>query len=919
MRFMKTVVAILAIAAMPVFGQRLTKDEPARTPIPRVDIPYKMFTLNNGLTLIVHEDHKAPIAAVNIWYHVGSKNEKPGKTGFAHLFEHLMFNGSENFNQDWFKALEKVGATDLNGTTNEDRTNYFQNVPLSALDQVLWLESDRMGHLLGVIDQARLDEQRGVVQNEKRQGDNEPYAIAEELVTKAAWPASHPYSHTVIGSLEDLGAASLDDVKEWFRTYYGPANAVLVVAGDVNPDDIKQRVEKYFGHIPPGPPIAHFKSWVAKRTGSQRQVAHDNVPQPRIYKVWNVPESTTREGALLDLLSDVLVSDKASRLYKRLVYDEQTASNVGAFLDAREIGSLFYIDVTGKADADVAKLEKAVDEELARLLRDGPTADEMNRVRTQYFARFVRGAERIGGFGGKSDILARSFVYGGSPDSYRKYLEWVEKATAEDLKKVGREWLSDGDYTLTILPFPRYQPAATGVDRKSVPPVSEPPAPQFVKVERATLSNGLNLVVAERHAVPTVNFNLVIDAGYASDQFALPGTAALASNMLDEGTKSLDALQISTELARLGANLFTGSNIDTTFVGLNALKTQLDDSLKLYADVIRNPSFAESDLERLRRLQIAGIQREKSSPFQMALRVMPRFIYGQGHAYSNPMTGSGTEQSVAKISRADLVKFHQTWFKPNNATLVVVGDTTVAEIRPKLEALFGTWSRGDVPKKNVATVAMNPKQQVYLIDKPGAAQSLIIAGVVAPPKSAPEDLAISTMNTILGGAFVSRLNMNLREDKHWSYGAGSFLPAASGQRMFVSYAPVQTDKTKESIAEMQRELREVLKDRTLTADELANAKTLLAQSLPGRWETANQVSNALVEMVQFHLPTDYWDTYAGRVRALSLNDANAAAVQVVRPDNLVWVVVGDRAKIEAGVRERLGNIQFIDADGNPVQ
>ncbi|HEX6083289.1 MAG TPA: pitrilysin family protein [Thermoanaerobaculia bacterium] len=918
MRFTKLFAAIALIAAMPLFAT--TKHQPDPTPVPRVDIPYKLYTLDNGLTLIVHEDHKAPIAAVNIWYHVGSKNEKPGKTGFAHLFEHLMFNGSENFNNDWFKALEKVGATDLNGTTNEDRTNYFQNVPLSALDQVLWLESDRMGHLLGAIDQARLDEQRGVVQNEKRQGDNEPYAIADELVTKAVWPSNHPYSHTVIGSLEDLGAASLDDVKEWFRTYYGPANAVLVVAGDVNPEDIKARVEKYFGDIPPGPPVAHFKSWVAKREGSQRQVAHDQVPQPRIFKVWNIPASTTRDGALLDLLSDVLVSDKASRLYKRLVYDEQTASNVSAFIDSREIGSLFYIDVTGKADADVAKLEKAIDEEVARLLRDGPTAAEMNRVRTQYFARFVRGAERIGGFGGKSDILARSFVYGGSPDSYKQTLGWIEKAVAEDLKKVGREWLSDGDYTLTILPFPRYQPASTGADRKSVPPVAEPPAPQFVKVDRATLSNGLNLIVAERHGVPTVNFNLVLDAGYASDQLATPGTAALAGNMLDEGTRTLDAIEISTELARLGANLFTGSNIDTTFVGLNALKTQLDDSLKLYADVVRNPSFAADDLERLRKLQISGIQREKASPFQMALRVMPRFIYGQGHAYSNPMTGSGTEQSVAKITRDDLVKFHQTWFKPNNATLVVVGDTTMAEIRPKLESLFGSWTRGDVPKKNVATVTMNAKPLVYMIDKPGAAQSLILAGVVAPPKSAPEDLAISTMNTVLGGAFVSRLNMNLREDKHWSYGAGSMLPAAAGQRMFIAYAPVQTDKTKESVVEVQRELREVLKDRTLTADELANAKTLLAQSLPGRWETANQVSNALVEMVQYHLPTDYWDTYAGRVRALSLNDANAAAVNVVRPDNLVWVIVGDRAKIEKGIRElNLGPVQFIDADGNPLQ
>jgi zinc protease len=914
-------VAVLALmVALPGFAQKTKASASAAASVPRIDIPYKQFTLKNGLTLLVHEDHKAPIAAVNIWYHVGSKNEPQGRSGFAHLFEHLMFNGSENFNQDWFKALEKVGATDLNGTTNEDRTNYFQNVPLSALDMVLWLESDRMGHLLNAIDQAKLDEQRGVVQNEKRQGDNEPYAIADELVTKAVWPASHPYSHTVIGSMEDLNAASLDDVKEWFKTYYGPSNAVLVVAGDVNPEDVKQRVEKYFGDIPPGPPVAHFKEWVAKRSDSSRQMAYDQVPQPRIFKVWNIPGATTREGTYLDLLSDVLVSDKASRLYKRLVYDDQSASNVGAFLDAREIGSLFYVDVTGKADADAAKLEKALDEEMARLLRDGPTADELNRVRTQYFARFIRGAERIGGFGGKSDILARSFVYGDSADQYKQVLKWIETATVDDLKKAGNKWLTEGDYTLTILPFPKFAPAATGADRKQLPQPATPPAPKFAEAKRTTLSNGMNLVVAERHDVPVVNLNLVVDAGYAADQFASPGTASLALNMMDEGTATKDALQISTELARLGANLTTGSNLDSSFVTLSALKTQLDASLGLWADVLLNPSFKQSDLDRLKTLQIAGIEREKASPQPLALRVLPRFIYGEGHAYSNPLTGSGTASSVAKITRDDLVKFHSTWFKPNNATLVVVGDTTLAEIQPKLESLLASWKRGDAPKKNIATVAHNAKPVVYMVDKPGAAQSVIIAGVVAPPKSAPEDLAISTMNTILGGAFVSRLNMNLREDKHWSYGAGSFLPAAVGQRMFIAFAPVQTDKTKESVVEMQKELKEILKDRVLTADELANAKTRMSQSLPGRWETANAVSNSLSEIVQYRLPLDYWETYPGRVKDMSLTDANAAAVQVVRPENLVWVIVGDRSKIEKGVRDlNLGEVRFLDTDGNPAQ
>ncbi|MBI3005356.1 MAG: insulinase family protein, partial [Ignavibacteriales bacterium] len=415
----------IAILAMALPAIALGQKQVAKSRALDVDIPYQKFVLENGLSLIVHEDRKAPIVAVNLWYHVGSKNEKLGKSGFAHLFEHLMFNGSENFNQDYFQALERVGATDLNGTTNEDRTNYFQNVPTSALDMVLWLESDRMGHLLGAIDQAKLDEQRGVVQNEKRQGENEPYALSEELIVKATYPYGHPYSWTVIGSMEDLNRASLDDVKEWFKTYYGPNNATVVVAGDIDANTALERVKKYFGDIPPGPPIAKFDSWVAKRTGVQRQVAQDRVPQARLYKVWNLAQWGTADVDYLNLVSSLLTSGKTSRLYKRLVYDDQIATQVQTFVDNREIGGQFYITATAKPGGDLKAVEKAVDEELAKLLKSGPTAKELQRVKTEYEARFVRGIERIGGFGGKSDVLAQNNVYGGNPEFFKTTLQRV--------------------------------------------------------------------------------------------------------------------------------------------------------------------------------------------------------------------------------------------------------------------------------------------------------------------------------------------------------------------------------------------------------------------------------------------------------------------------------------------------------------
>jgi zinc protease len=909
----RTFVALLLCAA----AVRAAEKRPTNA----IEIPYTKFVLKNGLTLIVHEDHKAPIVAVNVWYHVGSKNEKPGKTGFAHLFEHLMFNGSEHFDDDYFKVMEKVGATDLNGTTSEDRTNYFENAPKDALDLLLWMESDRMGHLLGAITQAKLDEQRGVVQNEKRQGENQPYAIARELLTKNTWPPGHPYSWTVIGSMEDLNAASLDDVKEWFKSYYGAANAVLTIAGDVKPDEVLAKVEKHFGWIPAGPPVARHKTWIAKRTGTQRQVAQDRVPQSRVMKVWNIPPYGAHDATLLNLVSDVLAQGKSSRLHKRLVHQEQIATDTHAYVDLSEIAGQFVLSATARPGESLAKVERALDEELARFVKDGPTSDELERAKTQYEAGFVRGIERIGGFGGKSDILAQNFVFTGDPAHYKVELAGTRAATKGELQRVAREWLSDGVYVLEIHPFPSYTTNSTDVDRKSVPYPELNPVVKFPAFERAELDNGLKVVFARRTAVPSVQFTLMLDAGYASDQFTAPGTAKLAMNMLDEGTKKRDSLQISDDLARLGATLSTGADLDMCQVSLNALSAKLDDSLALFADVVLNPAFPEEDFKRLQKQTLAGIQREKVEPNSMAMRVVPGLLYGPGHAYGNPFTGSGTVESVGKMTTADLRKFYSTWFKPNNATLVIVGDTTLGEVVPRLNKLLGSWPRGEVPKKNIAALDRSAaKPGVYIIDRPGSLQSIIIAGELAPPKNNSDETAIETMNNILGGTFTSRINMNLREDKHWSYGARAHLTGARAQRPWLVMAPVQTDKTKESLVEIMKELKGVLGDKPVTTDELKKAQVNQTLRLPGAWETAGHVAASMSEIVRFGLPDNHFQTYPDKVRALRLDDLQNAARKVIHPDRLIWVVVGDRAKIESGIRDlKLGEVQLLDADGRPVK
>jgi zinc protease len=887
----------------------------------KIEIPYQRFVLTNGLTVIVHEDHKAPIVAVNVWYHVGSKNEKLGKTGFAHLFEHLMFTGSENFKgsgdqRAFFEAMERIGATDLNGTTSPDRTDYFENVPKNAVDVALWLESDRMGHLLGAIDQTKLDTQRGVVQNEKRQGENEPYGVTEELITKGTAPFGHPYSWTVIGSMEDLNAASLEDVRTWFKTYYGPANTVVVLAGDINADAALRKVEHYFGNIPAGPPVARYEKWVPQVPGKRRQKVSDRVPQARLYMVWNVPAYGEAEEVFLGFVADALATGKTSRLYKRLVYDEQIATDVTAYIDDREISSQFVIMATARPGEDLARIEKDIDEELARFLTKGPTPQELERVRARKIAGFVRGIERIGGFGGKSDILAMNQTFRGDPDFYQTILKYYRSATPRDLQSAAKKWLTDDVYLLEVHPFPAYETSAGTVDRSKLPTPGAPPEVKFPALQRKQLSNGLKLVLAERHAIPVVRFTLQVDAGYAADQFATPGTARLAMDMIDEGTARRTALQISDQLATLGATLGAGSDLDSSSVTMSALTVTLDSALDLYADVILNPAFPEADFRRLQKQLLAEIQQEKVEPSGIALRVFPALLYGRGHAYGNPATGSGTEASVSKLTRAEVQKFHQTWFKPNNATLIIVGDITLPEITPKLERLLGAWKPGDVPAKNLATVPQQSKAAVYLIDRPDSQQSLILVGNVAPPKANPAEIAIETMNTVLGGAFSSRVNLNLREDKHWCYGAGTFLWPARGQRPFIAYAPVQTDKTKESLVELDKELRGIVGLRPVTEAELSKAQDNQTLQLPGSWETIGAVGGSIGEIVRFGLPDDYFTTYPAKVRALSVDSLAKAAAEVVHPDHLVWVVVGDRSKIESAIRElKWGDIQLLDADG----
>jgi len=895
---------------------------PARASDP--DIPFERFRLDNGLTVVVHTDRKAPIVAVNVWYHVGGKDEPADRQEFAHWFEHLMFQGSENYRDEFFKPFEEVGATDQNGTTSQDRTNYFQNVPTTALDRALWMESDRMGHLLGALDQKVIDEQRGVVQNEKRQRENQPYGKVWDRVFEASFPQGHPYHAPDLAAGDLLEGATVDEAKDWFRRYYGAANATLVLAGDIDVATAREKVQQYFGHIPSGPPLTRHEVDVAARSDARRDVMYDRVPQPRIVRTWNVPPVTDSDSEILGLFAQVLGGSAASRLDARLVHRDQVADGVSAFNFGMEIAGLFGIQVDVKADRDPAAVEKVLDEELSRLLAEGPTKEELERARTVVRAGFVRGIERIGGFGGKADVLAECQVFHGDPGCFRKALATIDAATPAQVRDVARRWLSQGNYTLTVLPFGQTKNTPqSAVDRSlGVPRVESFPDLSFPTLERFALSNGVPVVLARRPEIPVVQVQAMFDAGFASDAGGKLGAAAFAMGMLDEGAGRYGALEFAARAEDLGASVGAGAALDSSSAFVSALSDQLDPSLALFATMLREPRLDAAEIERVRRQWLAQIAREKTQPNSIAQRILPPLMYGEGHPYGIPFTGSGTEASIAALTRDDLEAHLVAWIRPDNMRLVVVGDTTREAIAPLLEKHLGGWKAPTAARgaKSVPEIALPSAPRVFLIDRPEAQQAFILAGHVIPSSKSPQMLEIESAVSVIGGMFSSRLNMNLREDKNWSYGAYAFSSGAQNQRPMLVFAPVQTDRAVDSLEELRREFDDYVSTRPATADEVAKVIANDVRGLPGSFETAAAVRGAITGILLYDRPDDYVRALKARTEAQTVDGINAAARAVIKPSAMTWVVVGDLSKIEQGIRGLgLGEVQVLDAGGKVIR
>jgi zinc protease len=1016
-RLLTTVLVTLLVApALPALAQKgkakgggtaaKAAGAPALPPI-----KYTEFTLPNGLRVILHEDHSTPIVGVNVWYHVGSKNETPGKTGYAHLFEHMMFQGSKNYNNDYFKPLSEAGAN-LNGSTNPDRTNYWELVPSNFLELAIFMEADRMGGLLEAMTEEKLANQRDVVKNEKRQNyDNRPYGLVGAKVNEVLYPPEHPYHWLTIGSLDDLSAASMDDIKAFFRRYYVPNNATLAIAGDFDPAEARRLVEKHFGPVPKGPEVAPLKVTQPVLEKETRLDLDDRVQLPRVQFVWHSTPQYAKDEAALDTLADVLGGGKSSRLFKSLVYDKQIAQSASAFNQTGELAGRFQITVTGKPNTTPAQLEEAIKAELARLTTEPPTAAELERAYNSREAGFIYGIQTVGGFGGKNDQLNNYATFLKNPGYFQQDLARYRAVKLADVKRVAGSYLTDKRLVVTVVPRAAGQSSATGPAAGSPREAAAPPAAQtggttptgspqattqtarattsgaqpsgaqpitrpeaaasqpagaappttagggagrgtgqggaagttkkknetppdtsklpkpgpnpsfkLPPAERRTLSNGLEVLVVRHSELPIVSFDLVVKMGAAGDPASQAGLASLTADMLDEGTKTRSSLEISDQLADIGSFMGVSAGWDSSTANMTTLKRHLDRALDIYADVLLNPAFSDKELTRLRDQRMTAFRQRRDDPNQIANIVYSGLLYGKEHPYGRALTGG--EESLGAITGADVRKFYETFYRPNNATLIVVGDTSADEIVPKLEGAFGRWEKAHVPAVDVsASAVQRDKPALYIVDRPGSAQSVIYAGHVGVPRSSPDFFPLLVMNNLLGGGFVSRINLNLREDKGYTYGARSFFDFRRGAGPFTATAPVQTAVTKESVMELLKELRGVRGEIPVTTAELEYAKQGIIRGFPRTFETPSQIADRLETVVTYGLPDTYFNSYIERVQAVTLEDVNRVANRYLQPDRMAVVIVGDRSKIEQGLRS-LGDlgehITFLDAEGRPA-
>ncbi|WP_323635115.1 pitrilysin family protein [Pectobacterium polaris] len=879
-----------------------------------VDIPSTTFVLDNGLTVIVHENHDAPLVSLNLIYQVGSKDEPSGKTGFAHLFEHLMFEGSENAPGSFLENLLKAGASNLNAYTGQDRTTYHETVPVGSLDYALFMEADRMGHFYSTINQDSLDQQRRVVLNEKLQTESGPYGKLHELKLKGSFPASHPYAHTVIGEVKDLQEATLEDVQNWFRTYYSPSNAVLALSGAIDEQTAREKVTAWFGRIPPGPPLSRPAVWVPEIPENRRDVYQAKVPNGSVMLSWNIPPYGDKETVLLSIAADLFASGISSLLVKHLVYEQKIASHVVANISYATLVSQFTITVTAVPGVALDQVEQSVHEILQHFLTHGVDDETLELVKITALSAFANAHKTSAPIAG---LLSSSYVMLGGADRYRQIIAIIKQADIESVQQAAQHWLSRACHTLHIVPFTS---AATAVPTAGpiTPPAILSPAPfQLPAVQHGRLDNGLPLVLIERHSHPNVNIELILPRVKEGTQ----SEAALLFDLLNQaGAGERDAFEFSSAARRLSASINVWRQDQTTTLSLSCRPSQLSATLPLFLDRFQHSTLTLSDFERLRGVMSDSLSGLKHNVSGMVSRLLPAVMYPQGHPYRKPSGIEGTKASLEKVTFENVQQYQSLAIQPVGGTILIVGDTTLEQIVPVLNASIGAipWSQSQgAGQASDRQLSPARKNQVFVFDVPGSEQSAIAASTIIPGLEWAHEASFTMLNDVLANGFTSRINLNLRENKNWTYGAHGQLLNDVGSRIHSVQTSVQADRTAAAMQEIFDEYRALLGDRPVTADELQEVKNAALLRLQSSIEGLGGLNNMLSHLVRYQLPDDHWQHHQERISSTTVDDVNTLAKELFHPETLTWLIAGDWAVIQTSIQAlALGDIHVIAGNGD---
>ena len=875
-------------------------------------ITFIKHTLGNGLDVIIHSDHNVPVVSVNVWYHVGSKNEVAGKTGFAHLFEHVMFEGSKHHNRDYFEPLQKIGAN-VNGSTNNDRTNYWQDLPSEYLELALWLESDRMGFLAEALDNRRFDLQREVVKNERRQSyENVPYGNAHLRLQEILFPSPHPYHWPTIGSQKDLDSASLEDVKAFYNRYYRPSNASISITGDIDPEDAINLVDKYFGDLPPGPPIDRFTHMDSPLSGTSSLILEDNVSLTRLYLAWpTVPDFTVMQPAY-DLLSMILADGKSSRLYKNLVYGKQIAKNVKAYQDAQEIAGSFHITSTCNHDTDPDMLQEELLAELHQISSSPPNSHEMQRAFNRLESYHVRQLEKIGGFSGKADQLNYYNVIAGDVSLINTDIDRYRHVSPQDVSQAAAE-LSNNRVVLEIIPRKQHHARTDKINRETPPHKSTSRNFDLPKVQRHNMGNGVNILLVERTGLPLVSIGLLFGTGGSDDPPEVPGISSFLASMLVEGTSSRTSQEISEHMEFLGSQITTHVAREYTILAAEGLTQHFEQIMELLGDVVSNPTFPEREIERLRKETLSNLNTIVDSPTAIAEVVTAGLLYGNESPYGHSLHGS--KNAIGALTKSDLLNHYKSVTSVAPLYLVLIGDIDIDKAKKTSEQyLLGRSScKSNNPpsKKNPDHRTLSPTK-LYLVDKPGSPQSIIRAGHLIMSREHEDFDSFSFLNYIIGGDYSSRLNMNLRQDKGYSYGFHSSISWVKTQSAWLARGSVQSEVTKESIIEIINEVSSARGEMPITEEEFHNAKDGILKSIPAQYATQRQIMGQVLELASFNLPDNYLDTKMKNIKELKISDIQGIAKRGIQSDNLTIVIVGDLSNIQPELSQLGIPIEVID-------